>query len=45
MSIYFKFSFDQHIRGKNNKAYSMLGIIKKNFKHIDRVAFCIYNAL
>ena len=35
-----------HIREKVNKAYSMLGIIKRNFKHIDKVAFImLYKSL
>jgi len=34
-----KLKFYDHIREKVNKAYSMLGIIKRNFKHTDNVCF------
>ena len=34
-----KLSFHEHIQEKVNEAYSMLGIINRNFKHINRVAF------
>jgi len=37
---------NRHIREKVNKAYSMLGIIKRNFKHTDKVAFImLYKSL
>ena len=29
-----KLSFSEHIQAKINKAYMMLGIIKRNFKHL-----------
>ena len=31
--------FDKHISEKVNKAYMMLGIIKRNFEHITRNCF------
>jgi len=34
-------SFSDHITEKVNKAYSSLGIIKRNFQHIDKVAFVL----
>jgi len=41
-----KLSFDEHNQEKVNKAYGMLGIIKSNFRHIDRVAFImLYRSL
>jgi len=41
-----KFSFSDHITEKFNNAYSILGIIKRNFQHIDKVAFVLlYKAL
>ena len=33
--------FDKHISEKVNKAYTMLGIIKRNFTHISRICFVI----
>ena len=33
--------FDKHISEKVNKAYTMLGIIKRNFTHISRTCFVI----
>jgi len=32
-------TFEDHINGKINKAYSMLGIIKRNFKYLDEQPF------
>jgi len=41
-----KLSFSDHITEKINKAYSILGIIKRNFQHVDKVAFVLlYKAL
>jgi len=41
-----KLSFSDHITDKVNKAYSILGIIKRNFPHVDKVAFVLlYKAL
>ena len=37
-----KLKFHDHIHEKVNKAYSMLGIIKKNFKHMDNVSFFVF---
>ena len=34
-----KLSFPDHITEKVNKAYSILGIIKRNFQHVDKDAF------
>ena len=37
-----KLSFkDHHIQDKINKAFSMLGIINRNFKHIDMYSFIL----
>ena len=36
-----KLTFEEHITEKVNKAYSILGIIKRNFEHIDRDAFIL----
>ena len=33
-------TFSEHIYQKINKAYSMLGIIKKNFMHMDLRTYC-----
>jgi len=41
-----KLSFSDHITEKVNKAYSILGIIKRNFQHVDKGAFVLlYKAL
>ena len=40
-----KLSFPDHITEKVNKAYSILGIIKRNFQHVDKDAFVIMVAL
>jgi len=41
-----KLSFSDHITEKVNKAYSILGIIKRSFQHVDKVAFVLlYKAL
>ena len=34
-----KLKFYNHIHEKVNKAYNMLGIIKRNFKYMDNVSF------
>ena len=34
-----KLKFYNHIHENVNKAYSMLGIIKRNFKYMDNVSF------
>ena len=34
-----KLRFEEHISEKINKAYSMLGIIKRNFKYLDSKSF------
>jgi len=36
-----KLSFSDHITEKVNKAYSILGIIKQNFQHVDKDAFVL----
>jgi len=36
-----KLSFSDHISEKVNKAYSILGIIKRNFQHVNKVAFVL----
>jgi len=39
-------SFFDHVTKKVNKAYSILDIIKRNFQHVDKVAFVLlYKAL
>ena len=41
-----KLKFYDHIHERVNKAYSMLGIIKRNFKYMDKAAFlCLYKGL
>ena len=41
-----KLSFSDHITEKVNTAYSILGIIKRNFQHVDIDAFVLlYKAL
>jgi len=41
-----KLSFSDHITEKVNKVYSILGIIKRNFQHVDKDAFVLlYKAL
>ena len=41
-----KLKFYDHIHESVNKAYIMLGIIKGNFKYMDKVAFlCLHKAL
>jgi len=41
-----KLSFSDHITEKVNKAYSIPGIIIRNFQHVDKVAFVLlYKAL
>jgi hypothetical protein len=32
-------NFKEHIQGKINKAFSTLGIIKRNFRHMDKLTF------
>jgi len=39
-----KLKFYDHIHERVNKAYSMLRIIKRNFKYMDKVAF-LYKGL
>ena len=34
-----KLNFREHINSKVNKAYSTLGIIKRNFRQMDRITF------
>jgi len=36
-----KLSFKDHIQDKINKAFSMLGIIKRNFKYLDMYSFIL----
>ena len=31
-----RLTFKDHIHDKVNKAYSMLGVIRRNFKHVDK---------
>jgi len=46
LTVHSKLSFSDHITEKVNKAYSILGIIKRNFHHVDEVAFVLlYKAL
>ena len=41
-----KLSFSEHIQTKINKAYMMLGIIKRNFKHLTVSTFVmLYNSM
>ena len=41
-----RLSFSDHITEKVNKAYSILGIIKQNFQHVDKDAVVLlYKAL
>ena len=41
-----KLSFSEHIQTKINKAYTMLGIIKRNFKHLTVPTFVmLYNSM
>jgi len=41
-----KLSFSDRITEKLNKVYSIFGIIKRNFQHVDKVAFVLlYKAL
>jgi hypothetical protein len=41
-----KLNFREHINSKVNKAYSTLGIIKRNFKQMDRITFIkLYKSL
>jgi len=41
-----KLQFYGHIHEKVKKAYSMLGIIKRNFKYMDKASFlCLYKSL
>ena len=41
-----KLSFRQHIQDKINKAYAMLGIIKRNFRHLTIPTFVLlYNTM
>ena len=37
-----KLSFSDHITEKVNKAYSILGIIKQNFQHVDKDALVLF---
>jgi len=34
-------SFQEHMQGKINKAYSLIGLIKRNFIHMDYNTFCL----
>jgi len=36
-----KLSFEGHIIGKVNKAYSILGLIKRNFAHVGKESFVL----
>ena len=39
-----KLSFNEHLNEKVNKAYRMIGIIKQNFKYLEKDAFMnLYN--
>ena len=41
-----KLSFSEHIQTKINKAYMMLGIIKRNFKHLTvPTSVMLYNSM
>jgi len=37
-----KLSFTDHITVKVNKAYSILGIIKRNFQDVDKDSFVLF---
>jgi len=42
----FRLNFRQHIQDKINKAYSMIGLIKRNFIHMDKHTFVmLYKSL
>jgi len=36
-----KFSFGEHVNEKTSKAYAMLRIIKRNFKHLNSNSFVL----
>jgi ribonuclease P/MRP protein subunit RPP40 len=36
-----KLKFDKHVYGKINKTYSILGLIKRNFRHISQSSFVL----
>jgi len=40
-----KLKFHDHIQEMINKAYSMLGIIKRNFKYMDKAAFMVVHRI
>ena len=41
-----KLNFGQHIKEKINKAFSVLGVIKRNFIHMDKSTFVLlYKAM
>ena len=42
MIIDCKLKFQDHIKQKINKAYSMLGILRRNFKEMDVESFLLY---
>ena len=41
MMIDERLSFTDHIHDKINKAYAMLGVIKRNFKHLTTTSFIL----
>jgi len=41
----FRLNFRQHIQDKINKAYSMIGLIKRNFIHMDNTFVMLYKSL
>jgi len=44
--FYFKLCFSGHVNEKNSKAYSVLGVIKRNFIYIDKNTFSVlYKAM
>ena len=36
-----RLSFSEHMQDKINKAYAMLGVIKRNFKHLKTSSFIL----
>ena len=46
VQFYNKLTFEGHIHEKINKAYSVLGIIKRNFIYVDKSTFILlYKAM
>ena len=45
LGVWFDETFSEHIQTKINKAYMMLGIIKRNFKHLTVPTFVLLYAI